>query len=95
MVSKEQLDEYLKSYQEGKPLISDEKEVWKDVLYRDIKPDMYQVSNYGRVRRKDTLKLMTPNIRGNGYAYVRLVIGDGGSSRIFTIHRITAYHFCD
>ena len=95
MVSKEQLGEYLKSYQEGKPLISDEKEVWKDVLYRDIKPDMYQVSNYGRVRRKDTLKLMTPNIRGNGYAYVRLVIGDGGSSRIFTIHRITAYHFCD
>ena len=96
-ITEEQLKHYIEKYYEGNPVISDEeKEIWEDVSYRDIKSNMYQVSSYGRIRRKDTLKLMTPNIRGNGYAYVRLaIIGDGGYSRIFAIHRIVAYHFCD
>ena len=93
-VTKEQLDEYLKAYQEGKPIISDE-EVWCTIHYRDIHNDMYEVSNYGRIRRKDTLKLMCPNVRGNGYAYVRLSLNECGKSRIFTIHRLVAFHFCE
>ena len=97
MITEQQLKEYIDAYNRGEPLISDEeKEIWEDICYRDIKSNKYQVSSYGRIRRKDTLKLMTPNIRGNGYAYVRLaIIGDGGYSRIFAIHRIVAYHFCD
>lgn len=96
-ITEAQLKEYIDAYNRGEPLIPDEeKEIWEDISYRDIKSNMYQVSSYGRICRKDTLKLMTPNIRGNGYAYVRLaIIGDGGYSRIFTIHRIVAYHFCD
>lgn len=95
-ISKQELDKYIEAYNRGEALIPDEeKEIWKDISYRDIKPNKYQVSSYGRIRRKDTLKLMTPNIRGNGYAHVRLAIGNGGHSRIFTIHRIVAYHFCD
>lgn len=96
MITEQQLKEYIDAYNRGEPLISDEeKEIWRDISYRDIKSNTYQVSSYGRIRRKDTLKLMTPNIRGNGYAYVRLIIGESGHSRIFTIHRIVAYHFCD
>lgn len=76
MITKEELDRYLEAYNRGEPLISDEeKEIWKDISYRDIKLNMYQVSSYGRIRRKDTLKLMMPNIRDNGYVYVRLIIG--------------------
>lgn len=94
MVTKEQLDEYLRLYQLGMPAITDE-EVWRTIHYRDIRPDMYEVSNYGRIRRKDTLKLIYPNVRGNGYAYVRLSLNEHCTSRIFSIHRLVAYHFCE
>lgn len=94
MITKEQLEEIIAKYNRGEDTgYTDEDEVWIDVLYRDITKDRYQVSNYGNIRRKDTLKPMSRNLGQNGYYYVRLSIDNGGS-RLFSVHRIVAWHFC-
>ena len=92
-VTKEQLDEYIRHYMEGNPDISDEEE-WKPIIYRNIRHNTYEVSNFGNIRRIDNRKYMNKNVRGNGYKYVRLCLTQSGTSKIFAVHRLVAWHFC-
>lgn len=61
-------------------------EIWKDV------PDyegIYQVSNYGNVRRDG--KHLKPGIGSHGYPLV--VLSKGGKTKSFTVHRLVASAF--
>jgi len=63
-----------------------ENEVWKRV---ENWP--YEVSNIGRVRRNDTLRLLSPVIDGNGYAHVCLK--DGVRRFNSAVHQLVAFAF--
>ena len=67
-------------------------EIWKPVLYGEIKPNMYEVSNMGRFRNKNTGKLLSPCVSEKGYlmVYVMTIYGKGRSIKL---HRIVATHF--
>lgn len=64
-------------------------EVWEDIKgFRDL----YQVSNLGRIRRRDTRKVLRPLTLSRGYKGVRLYYtADKAVTR--KIHRIVAEHF--
>ena len=65
-------------------------EEWRDVPeYEDI----YQVSNYGRVRRiyNGKVKVMTQRHRGKGYLGVTLL--KNGTKKDFYVHRLVAETF--
>jgi len=67
-------------------------ESWKPVIYRDIKPDMYEVSNFGRFRNRITGHLLTPCPSEKGYLMVE-VRCVSGKSRSIKLHRIVAWMF--
>lgn len=69
-----------------------ENEVWKPVVYRDIKPDMYEVSNLGNFRNSKTGHVMSPCPSEKGYMMLPFrCIGD--RTRTLKIHRIVAWMF--
>lgn len=61
-------------------------ELWKDII---IQKRVYQISNYGRFRNKNTLKLLSPNIR----IYVSIKMNNKKQS--LSLSRLTAFHFVD
>lgn len=66
-------------------------EIWKDIKgFREL----YQVSNLGRVRRKDTLKVLKPLNISKGYKGVRLY---ETTEKAVTkkIHRLVAEYFIE
>jgi hypothetical protein len=69
-----------------------EEEIWVPVVYGEIKPDMYEVSNMGRFRNKNTGRLLMPCKSEKGYlmVYVMTIYGTGRSIKL---HRIVAVHF--
>ena len=91
-ITKEELDKYIAAYQQGNSLIPDEE--WKPIIYRNIRHNTYEISNFGNIRRIDDRKYMSKNVRGNGYEYVRLCLIQSNKSKIFTVHRLVAWHFC-
>jgi hypothetical protein len=67
---------------------------WKPVVYEDVKPGMYEVSNYGFIRNVHTGRTMSICFSEKGYAMVELatISGRGKSKKL---HRIVARHFVD
>lgn len=69
-------------------------EIWKDVDYPGVKPGLYEVSNYGKIRNKKRNKILKAQ-RQNG-KYVRLILQTGRPEYpegMFSVHRIVAYAF--
>lgn len=50
-------------------MLNNKIEIWKDVVEF---PDLYEVSNLGRIRRKETQKIIKPHCTATskGYLYV-------------------------
>lgn len=69
-------------------------EEWTDIVYKDIKPGYYQVSNHGRIRsvRYETPMIMKSNIDGK---YIRIGLSTKGLShtRNYSVHRLVATAF--
>ena len=69
-------------------------EEWTDIIYKDIKPGYYQVSNHGRIRsvRCETPMIMKSNIDGK---YIRIGLSTKGLShtRNYSVHRLVATAF--
>lgn len=66
-------------------------EIWKDIKgFREL----YQVSNLGRIRRKDTLKVLKPLTISKGYKGVRLY-KTTEKATTKKIHRLVAEYFID
>lgn len=67
-------------------------EEWRIVTYPNIKPNTYEVSNHGRIRKISTKKYYTLIIDIHGYIRVNLSRTDGkrGAS---LLHRIVAFAF--
>ena len=60
-------------------------EEWRICTYPGVKPDMYEVSSWGRVRNKGSLDTRTIGLNSQGY--FRIVI-DG---REYRVHRLVAW----
>lgn len=66
-------------------------EIWKDI---DGFRELYQISNLGRVRRKDSFKVLKPLTLTKGYKGVRLYF-DKSNAKTQKIHRLVAIYFID
>jgi len=66
-------------------------EVWKNI---DGFRELYQISNLGRVRRKDSFKVLKPLTLTKGYKGVRLYV-DKLNAKTQKIHRLVAKFFID
>lgn len=71
-------------------LAAEEQEIWKKILESDKN---YEISNFGRVRNGNTLKILAPRPTANGYLRVHLSVGNGRKD--FYIHRLVATYFCN
>lgn len=69
-----------------------EEEIWKIVEYRNIKKNMYEVSNMGRIRNRLTGHIMTQCPSEKGYL-MTIFRCDDGRSRSIKTHRVVAIHF--
>ena len=67
-------------------------EKWKIVNYKNIKPNKYAISNYGRVKNVCSGKQLHPWKCGNGYRYGTFMCTDK-KPRSFGIHVIVCTHF--
>ena len=65
-------------------------EVWKQVLINN-EETMYEISNYGNVKNKNTHKILKPSERG-GYLGISLTFNDD-KRKSFKIHRLVALMF--
>ena len=63
-------------------------EVFKDCKYYE---ELYEVSNYGRVRNKKTKRFLTQHDNGNGYLFVQLWRNNKGKREY--VHRLVALAF--
>jgi hypothetical protein len=70
--------------------IKKEKE-WKDIIYKDIILDRYQISNYGEIRNKKTGRIIKTFVNYKGYEQTYLRSNTG--KRYVSIHRLVAIHF--
>lgn len=83
---------YYLSFLKGVIKINTEEEIWKALYYGNIRTDLYQISNMGRVRNKITGKLLTPCPSEKGYMMYCLRLNNNKSKSI-KIHRIVARLF--
>lgn len=63
-------------------------EEWKVCTYPGVKPNMYEVSSWGRVRNIKNLSIRTIGINSQGY--FRIVI----DTKEYRVHRLVAWEFC-
>ena len=66
-------------------------EIWKDLVCQDIRIGWYEVSNLGKVRYKNTKRLMSP-FDSRGYMRVGLMTDTRGQQK-FPVHRLVASAF--
>ena len=67
-------------------------EIWKDLEEPNLKP-IYQISNFGSVRNKETMKELSSYTINSGYRSIRL---HGITKKLsFTIHRLVCKYFCE
>lgn len=69
-----------------------EKEIWKVIDYKNIKSDMYSVSNYGNIKNIKTNQMLNPWKGKNGYLYVSLMTTDNTVFKI-SMHVLVAIYF--
>jgi len=62
-------------------------EIWKDYIYN------YQVSNYGRIKNKETNKVLKQVITKKGYCQTTVSLGQRNNYKIVRIHRAVAELF--
>ena len=67
-------------------------EIWKPVLYRNIKLGMYEVSNYGRIRNSHTKHIMALVPSEKNYMMACFRCTDN-RTRTIKVHRIVASSF--
>ena len=67
-------------------------ETWKDINYKDIKPNMYEVSNYGRVRNKKTGESIALIRRKDKYVVCHCMCINN-FRKAFRIHQLVATAF--
>jgi hypothetical protein len=67
-----------------------DKEIFKPLVYNDIK-DIYEISNYGTIRNKDTYKILKPFLDKDGYERINLMTETG--SRKVHVHRLVAFNY--
>lgn len=63
-------------------------EIWKDITGYE---GLYQVSNYGNVKKKLDSKILNIYDNGIGYKFVSLKLN--GKYKTHYLHRLVAYHF--
>ena len=74
-------------------------EEWREVTYPGVKPGMYEVSSLGRVRNKDSRKVLTGSINcgNNKYHCFCLRTSETGlytkNQKLFPVHRLIANEF--
>ena len=69
-------------------------EEWKVCTYPGVKPDMYEVSSWGRVRNRKTGMLYSQrSINSRGYNTLTLLC-DGSGLRSFVRHRLICWEMC-
>lgn len=66
-------------------------EEWRDCTYPGVKPGMYEVSSWGRVRNKKYMNIIKPQPKSGGYLNVSL--GSYDERHRFSLHRLIAYQF--
>ena len=53
----------------------------------------YEINREGVIRRKDTHKIKTNNIRGSGYPYKTVELSNNGKTKKLTVHALLAKAF--
>lgn len=71
---------------------TNEKEIWKIIDYKNIKSDMYSVSNYGNIKNIKTDQMLHPWKGKNGYLYVSLMTTENTVFKI-SMHVLVAIYF--
>lgn len=66
-------------------------EIWKPLVFEDVKMDMYEVSSYGRIRNKKTHQMIS-SCNSHGYRTAKLMHNDNKSYND-SIHRIVCFMF--
>lgn len=67
-------------------------EIWKNVVYENLVPNVYQVSNLGNIRNISTGVIQKNSLESRGYVRFSTKTIDGGV-RTIKIHRLVAYTF--
>lgn len=73
------------------PFVGSDEE-WRIVKYKDVKEDMYEVSNYGRVRNTLTGKNVALIKNKGGYIYAHLMC-ENNFRKAFLVHQLVATAF--
>ena len=69
-----------------------ELEIWKDLDYDGIRKNYYEISNFGRIRRKNDKLILKTFIINSGYEAVHLQTDNGGRINK-TVHRLVLTHY--
>jgi len=75
-------------------VIRKDREIFKLVTYPKVKPDTYEVSNYGNIRNLKTGKLVKLFPDTKGYPFANLMYKKS-IARSVNIHRLVAWEFVD
>jgi len=70
--------------------IKPHEEEWKDIIEYNVK-NIYEISNYGKVRNKLTGRFLSPFTDKDGY--LRCTLKGYKKQRKFYIHRLVGYYF--
>lgn len=73
--------------------INMEKEYFVSLQYDDIRPNHYEISNYGSIRIRSSGNIMKPFLTGPYYRAGLTLYN--GKRKNFSIHRLVAITFCD
>ena len=74
-------------------VIIDDEEEFRIVTYPNIRPEYYEISNYGRIRRVKDKKILRPYPDKDGYKKIELVSNICGQPHKHFIHRLVAWEF--
>ena len=68
-------------------------ETWLPIIYNDIKEGFYEISDYGRVRRSNDKRLLSPAKKKDGYLALSLSANNSKGRKSVSIHRLVATAF--
>ena len=71
-------------------MLNNKIEIWKDVVEF---PDLYEVSNLGRIRRKETQKIIKPHRTATSKDYLYVVMWKNNKQHNRSVHRTVAQAF--
>ena len=69
-------------------------EIWKGLIYQNINySNLFEVSNYGNIRRIKTGKILKQILNSNGYYNIIISLGSRKNKKCFRTHRAVAETF--